>query len=143
MTPTPRSMFGGHLAGAGLAIGMLVSVVLTGCGSSTRPAADQSSRPVQRVTIEVNDSMRFVPSRVDVHPGPVTIILRNVGLVAHNLDIPSLHAVSPTVYGGKKVTMTFQVYTPGTYAFICDFHVSEGKVGTLIVSRRADAGTNP
>ena len=143
MTHAPRSLSRGPLAATGLVIGLLVSGLLTGCGSSTPGAASQSSPAVQRVTIDVNDSMLFVPSRIDVHPGRVTITLRDVGIVAHDLDIPSLHAVSPTVYGGKTVTMAFQVNTPGTYAFICDFHLTEGMVGTLIVSPAADAGTKP
>jgi plastocyanin len=51
----------------------------------------------------------------------------------HNFHIPSLHVLSPTVNGGQTVDVTLRLRRPGSYPFVCDFHVMDGMVGTLVV----------
>jgi len=117
------------------------ALALAGCGSGTAPPASSggvvtaSPGPggVQTVTIEGNDSMRFVPATVVVHAGTVRLTLRDVGAVPHTFDVPSLGVHSGNVNGGAAVTVTFTVRHPGRYPFDCAYHVDMGMRGTLVV----------
>jgi plastocyanin len=108
---------------------------IAGCGGSSAHA--QTPSDVQHVTIVGNDSMRFVPDHVVVHPGTVEITLRDVGQEPHNIDFPQLHVKSPLISGGKSTSVTLHVAAGHTYDFDCDIHISEGMVGTLVVSKGA------
>ncbi len=81
----------------------------------------------------MNDQLRFVPDRIVVPIGTDELKLVNVGSVPHNLDIPALDVVSPTVPGGQSTTVTVHATKAGSYTFDCDFHVMDGMVGTLVV----------
>jgi plastocyanin len=77
-----------------------LAVAVAGCGSS-----ESSSRTdVQHLTIIGNDAMRFVPADPVVHPGTVVITLVARGTAPHNIDIPSLHAISTTILGGQRTS---------------------------------------
>jgi plastocyanin len=110
----------------------LIAVVLTGCSAGTPPAARADSH-VPTFTIDMNDQLRFKPDTIVIPKGTDALKLVNVGSVPHNLHIPALKVLSPTIDGGQTVTITIHATTAGTYAFDCDFHVMDGMVGTLIV----------
>ena len=105
-------------------------LTLTACGGGTG-----STTAVPTVTVKVNDGMSFMPDHLTIPVGTSEIRIRNVGSIPHNLDIPALDAASPTVNGGQTVTMTVHAPKPGTYPFVCTFHVMDGMVGTLVVRR--------
>jgi plastocyanin len=105
----------------------MAGAILTACAGG----AKAPKGPV--VTVQVNDQMRFVPSRLVVPLGRVTIRIRNVGTIPHDLDIPALHDESATVAGGQTAYMTIDTTAAKSYYFDCDFHVEEGMVGTLVV----------
>jgi plastocyanin len=115
------------------AIGVVVVLgVATGCGKSGSHAS--TSAGVQHVTIVGNDNMRFVPDRVVVRPGTVVITLHDTGQEAHNIDFPQLHVKSPLIPGGASTSVTLHVAANHTYDFDCDIHLTEGMVGTLVVT---------
>jgi plastocyanin len=126
-------MVGGWRVRAAVAAMALVGLG-AGCGGSSHGDPVAAEARVQHVTVDVNDAMRFVPNQFNVVPGTVQISLVNVGSVPHNMDFPTLHQTSATVYGHHRVTMTVTVRQPGTYAFVCDFHVAEGMVGSMVVT---------
>jgi plastocyanin len=124
-----------------------LSAAVTGCGGSTpAPPGPASTAPAstapgtaarQRVTIEGNTSLRFVPMTVHVHTGTVRITLKDIGAYPHNLVIPGLHVTSPTVTGDPGGTTTrFTVTFPhaGRYPFHCQYHQSAGMTGMFVVS---------
>ena len=119
-----------------------LSAAVTGCGGGTpAPSGPASTAPGtatgQRVLIEGNSSLRFVPMTVHVHAGAVRITLKDIGAYPHNLVIPGLHVTSPTVTGDPGGTTTgFTVTFPhaGRYPFHCQYHQSAGMTGVFVVS---------
>jgi plastocyanin len=81
----------------------------------------------------MNDQLRFVPDRVVVPVGTDALKLVNVGSLPHNLHIPALGVLSPTVDGGQTLIITIHAKKAGSYYFDCDIHVMDGMVGTLVV----------
>jgi plastocyanin len=100
-----------------------------GCAANASPS--HSSLPT--FTIKMNDQLRFVPARVVVPRGTDALKLVNVGSIPHNLDIPALGVLSPSIPGGQSVTVTIHATKAGSYAFDCDVHAMDGMVGTLVV----------
>jgi plastocyanin len=125
----------------------VAAAVLAGC-TNTQPvrftqsasaaAVTASAGPngTERVTVEANDRDRFVPDRVVAHPGTITLVIRNVGGVPHNFEIPSLGADSGNIAGHTIKSVTVTVSKPGTYRFDCAYHVTLHMDGVLeVVSR--------
>lgn len=119
--------------------------VLAGCGGSSKAptssgtpqAAEVTATPgpdgVQQVTIDGTSSLRFVPATIVVAPGPVKVTLRNVSELPHDFVLDTFHASSGPVDGGAERSVTFTAGAPGTYQFLCSYHVAAGMKGQLIV----------
>lgn len=88
---------------------------------------------VQRVTIDATSSDRFVPDVVVVHPGRVSLVVRNTGKVPHTLEIPALHVDTGNIGAFATRTVTFTVDRAGDYPFDCAYHVTLHMDGTLQV----------
>jgi len=90
---------------------------------------------VQQVTLTVNDTFRFDPSRVVVHPGTVKITLVHKGSGApHDFALNGFPAdQTGLVNAGGTTSTTFTTPSAGTYAFECTLHVTQGMTGTLVV----------
>lgn len=88
---------------------------------------------VQRVDLQATDADRFVPNSVVVHPGKVTLVLHNTGVVPHTLEIPSLGVDTGNVGKHGVKSVTFTVEKPGSYPFVCAYHVTLHMDGTLKV----------
>lgn len=123
-----------------------VAALLAAAGCSNREAprfsAAQPSQAVtatvgpggiQRVEIQATDNDRFVPNVVVVHPGRVTLVLRNVGVVPHTLEVPAFGVDTGNVGKHAVKSVTFTVDKPGSYPFDCAYHVSLHMDGTLRV----------
>ena len=120
------------------------AVLLAGCQSqsalnrgphtgSTTVSAAQGG--VQEVVITTDQSYRFKPSTITVHPGRVRITLKHVGTGApHDWSLQGFPAdyvglVSP----GQTRSVEFVAPGPGTYKFVCTIHVPQGQTGSLVV----------
>jgi plastocyanin len=127
---------------AALAVVALASVA--GCSNRqaapnrrahTGSATASVENGVQQVTLVVDDSFRFKPSTIIVHPGKVTITLVHKGSGApHDFSVdghPSDNV--PLVRAGATTSQTFTTPAPGTYRFVCTLHVAQGMTGTLVV----------
>ena len=123
---------------------LVLAVVIAGCtnrqaspnrrghpGSSTAAMVNG----VQQVTLTVNDTFRFDPSRVVVHPGTVKITLVHKGSGApHDFALNGFPAdQTGLVNAGGTTSTTFTTPSAGTYAFECTLHVTQGMTGTLVV----------
>jgi plastocyanin len=100
-------------------------------GSSTAAAVNG----VQQITITTDQSYRFSPSTITVHPGKVQIVLRHLGTGAPHdwqlMGFPDDYV--PLVTPGQQKSIEFTAPAPGKYTFICTIHVAQGQTGTLIV----------
>jgi plastocyanin len=126
-----------------LGVGLLIGA--TACsnresGVNRRPttgATTAAAEPdgVQHVTISADDTYRFTPSTITVHPGKVEITLINKGSGApHDLSVTGFPAdFVPLASSGQTTTATFVAPAPGKYQFVCTIHVTQGQTGTLIV----------
>jgi len=72
----------------------------------------------------------FAPSTVTVNRGQL-ITVDNVSQVPHTFTVTG-HGIDVETQPGKTSQITIDL-PPGTYPFICRFHVSLGMKGTLVV----------
>jgi plastocyanin len=72
----------------------------------------------------------FAPSTVTVNRGQM-ITVDNVSQVPHTFTVTG-HGIDVETQPGKTSQITIDL-PPGTYPFICRFHVSLGMKGTLVV----------
>ncbi len=125
---------------------VLASLLLLVAGCSNRQAAVNRRPQVgtatassvngeQQITIDVDDTYRFHPDTITVHPGSVKVILVHQGTGApHDFEVVGIPAdFVPAVSGGHTQSATFIAPAPGRYEFVCTFHVAQGQTGTLVV----------
>lgn len=119
-------------------------MLLAGCqrqsalNRNPHPGTTTVSAPaggVQEVVITTDQSYRFNPSTITVHPGRVRITLKHVGTGApHDWSLQGFPAdyvglVSP----GQTRSVEFVAPGPGTYKFVCTIHLPQGQTGSLVV----------
>lgn len=133
----------GSRAGALVVLAVVLLAVAAGCSNRQPPrfkgkehqtvTATAGPGGVQRVEIEATDADRFVPDTIVVHPGKVTVVVRNTGAVPHTFEIPSLHVNTGNIGKLAVKSVTFRVEKPGSYSFDCAYHVTLHMDGTLQV----------
>ena len=99
-----------------------------GGGGSPSPAPSLAADTLQQ---GAGGALVFTPTTITVAKG-ATLTVANVGSAPHsftvlNTTIDVVNAVGQT----QTVTITLK---PGTYPFICRFHVNLGMKGTLVVT---------
>jgi plastocyanin len=92
-----------------------------------------SARTAGTVTVREGpgNGYTFVPSTVTVNRGQL-ITVDNVSQVPHTFTVTG-HGIDVETQSGKTSQITIDL-PPGTYPFICRFHVSLGMKGTLVVT---------
>lgn len=129
-----------------IVLSAVLAIAATGCSTahprspaSLSVATAATLGAVQHVTIHATNQLRFSPDTVHVHPGSVEITLTDDGSYPHNLSLPGQKITSQPVTGnlGEQST-TFRVTftTPGTYRFLCTYHVQAGMHGEIVVDPR-------
>ncbi|MDP9181671.1 MAG: cupredoxin domain-containing protein [Actinomycetota bacterium] len=121
-----------------------VSAVLlaTACGGGSSSGSDvtvtgtvtaEGAPDAQRVSLDMTDSLTFVPNVIDAKAGSLTMTVKNAGDVPHNLvfDDSSLGKTG-TVKGRGTATLTVRLAKAGTYRFVCTFH--SGMDGKVVVT---------
>lgn len=110
-----------------------------GCG-------DPTPVPVENRTIGLRlDEYRILPKAVSAPSGQLRLIVRNRGILTHNVQVetipdvgsedrPEVIARTPTVHSGERSEVRFAI-EPGTYALVCTIgnHDDLGQTGTLVV----------
>ena len=115
-----------------------VALTLAGCGSDD---VFRTSRPILRMTL---DEYRIVPQSVEVQPGRMKLVVRNVGRLTHNLvvqepdgpgDGPATVAKVDTMQPGQTAPPIKVTLAPGEYRLVCTIanHDDLGQFGTLKV----------
>ena len=91
-----------------------------------------SARTAGTVTLREGpgNGYTFAPSTVTVNQGQL-ITVDNVSQVPHTFTVTG-HGIDVETQPGKTSQITIDL-PPGTYPFICRFHVSLGMKGTLVV----------
>ena len=122
---------------------MLGALLLAGCQTQSsinqEPHSGSTTASmtagVQDVEITTDQSYRFKPSTITVHPGKVRITLKHVGTGApHDWSLQGLPAAYvPLVNPGQSKAIEFTAPSPGTYTFVCTIHIAQGQTGTLVV----------
>ncbi|MGZ6827846.1 MAG: cupredoxin domain-containing protein [Mycobacteriales bacterium] len=137
-----RSTLTRALAAAATPLALLA--VLSGCSSSSgrtgaAPAATAGSSAQAApgtVVITGDDMFRFNPMSATAPAGPVTIRFEGMGSYPHNIHFTTLHKTSASTTGGitgNTVTLELGTLKPGSYPFICDYHVGADMKGVLTV----------
>ena len=111
-----------------------------------RPASSGSGTAsdvngVQQITLVTGDDYRFHPATFTVHPGPVRVVLQNKGTGApHEFQVTGFPATFvPLTPAGQTQQATFTAPPlvngkTARYEFVCEIHVRQGQVGTMIVA---------
>lgn len=106
---------------------------------------DEPPVPVGNRTIGLKlDEYRILPQRVSAPPGQLRMIIRNLGVLTHQVTVqtipedraeqPEVIARAPTVQPGARSEVEFAI-RPGTYDLVCKIanHDDLGQTGELIV----------
>lgn len=120
--------------------------VLLAAGAALSGCGDPNPVTARNRTIGVRlDEYRIAPQAVSAPPGRLRLIMRNRGILTHNVQVetippvgssqrPTVIARTPTTQPGARTQVTFTI-ARGTYRLVCTIanHDDLGQVGTLVV----------
>ena len=110
---------------------MVAALVGAACGGGSKPAGSPTAGG-QTFEQGAGEQLVFSPTSLTVTKG-VTITVKNVSSsTAHTFTIQG-KGINIVNQPGKSATVTIDL-APGSYQFICTFHVSSGMKGTLTVT---------
>src|SRR6266567_8982718 len=131
----------------GILMGAAMAVMLVGAACSkksqtassppvvTTPpatsAVSPSPTPAAAITVQQTGGFRFKPATLTVKTGQ-QITVQNVDTNQHTFTIQG-QGINVVNDGGKSQPVVINL-APGTYTFICTFHVSLGMKGTITVT---------
>lgn len=98
-----------------------------------KPAVEQNG--ALEIDADPTGQLKFLASSATAKPGSVTLKMKNMSSVPHDIAIKgAVNQVGPVVTGGGVSTVTATL-KPGTYEFYCsvDGHEAAGMKGTLTV----------
>lgn len=98
-----------------------------GCAPSPSPAASVGADTLQQ---GVGGALTFTPATITIAKGSTLTITDVTG--AHTFTVPNT-TIDVVNAAGQTQTITITL-KPGTYPFICRFHVALGMKGTLTVT---------
>jgi plastocyanin len=121
--------------------------VLLGAAVALGGCSDPKPVPVLNRTIGLKlDEYRILPKVVEAPAGPLRLVIRNIGILTHNVaveKIPKVGSDKPgevlarttTVHAGERSPVVELNLPPGTYRLVCTIgnHDDLGQTGTLIV----------
>jgi cytochrome c oxidase subunit II len=94
--------------------------------------ADKVTGQPATSSVSETDSLKFEPGSLNVKVGDV-IQWTNTGSSIHNVTFDNKAVpASDTMNGGDKFELKFS--KPGTYHYVCTFHVAAGMQGTITVT---------
>ena len=112
---------------------MLITLVLVlgligvACTESSSSSSGGGGTTLQQ---GASGALVFAPTQLTVTKG-TSITVRNVGSAQHTFTVTG-QSIDTENQPGQSQQVTIDL-APGTYPFICRFHVSQGMKGTLVV----------
>jgi hypothetical protein len=120
--------------------------VLLAAAAGAGGCGDPKPVPVENRTIGLRlDEYRILPQAVSAPAGQLRLIIRNRGILTHNVQVqtipdvgsddpPEVIARTPTVHAGERSEVRFAIEA-GTYRLVCTIgnHDDLGQTGTLVV----------
>ncbi len=111
-------------------------LLVAGCGSSSSKSSEGPSASTvgaadaQTVTIGMTDELVFNPKTVNAKVGTVTIDVKNLGKIPHNLHFDESDlGKTGTIGGGEAEPLKVVLAKAGTFTFVCTFHSGmDGKI---------------
>ncbi len=117
----------------------VVVIAMAGLASRAVPVgAEPGGRKEPAALIVISDApSEFMPRTVTVRVGD-TVEWRNTGGIAHSVEfvgeiLPEGTASSQSGVMAPGKTYSFTFKAPGSYAYICRFHVINGMIGKIVV----------
>jgi plastocyanin len=102
--------------------------------SSARGDGGGAGGQTQVVALNATQQMRFQPSKVEVHPGRVTVRVHNTGSMPHQWQVKGIKGAEiAIVAGGETQSVTFSVPRTGSFRMECSWHAQHGMYGTFVV----------
>ena len=121
------------------AVAVAITVAGLGCRSGSSPVtAGPGGRHEPAAVIVISDApAEFMPNALTIRAGD-TVEWRNTGGIAHSVEFvgevaPEGTASSQSGIMAPNETYSYTFKVPGTYAYICRFHVINGMVGKIVV----------
>jgi plastocyanin len=121
------------------AVAAATAVAGFGCRTGSSPVtAGTGGRQEPAAVVVISDApAEFMPSALTIRAGD-TVEWRNTGGIAHSVEFVgeappegTASSQSGTMAPNEIYSYTFKV--PGTYAYVCRFHVINGMVGKIVV----------
>jgi len=114
-----------------LTTAVILLALLGACGGSGLAAVEGPTSDV--LELEATE-MRFTPKTIAVAEGPVPVVLRNVGIVIHDLRIEGKPRFLVEAWPGQTGTATWEL-PEGRYEIYCSIqgHRAAGMEGILEV----------
>jgi len=114
----------------------LAAIAVVGLMCRTNPAAAGREEPAAVIVI-IDGPGEFMPRTMTIKVGD-TVEWKNTGGIAHSVEfvgevLPQGTASSPSGLMAPKKNYSFTFTAPGSYAYICRFHVINGMIGKIIV----------
>lgn len=121
------------------AVAAATAVASFGCRTSSSPiTSGPGGRQEPAALVVISDApAEFMPSTLTIRAGD-TVEWRNTGGITHSVEfvgevIPEGTASSPSGVMAPNETYSYTFTAPGTYAYICRFHVINGMIGKIVV----------
>ena len=117
----------------------VAAIAVAGSGCRTSPTATGSgARAEPAAVIVISDApTEFMPRAQKIKVGD-TVEWKNTGGIAHSVEfvgevLPQGTASSESGLMAPHESYSFTFAAPGSYAYICRFHVINGMIGKIIV----------
>jgi len=128
---------------------LAAAIAVTGFGCRSRGGVAVTAGPGGRhepaAVIVISDApTEFIPGEVTIRAGD-TVEWRNTGGIAHSVEFvgaaaPAGRASSESGIMAPAETYSYTFTAPGSYTYVCRFHVINGMVGKIVVVGDQQAG---
>jgi len=125
-------------------------LALAGCGGggsgSSKSGTTTEAAPAAAKTVTVSEAeFSLTPNKIDVsHAGTVSFKVRNIGHIAHALEIEGngVEEETEAIQPGSSATLTVKLAKAGSYELYCpiDGHRAKGMVGSVQVGGSSGGG---
>ena len=120
------------------AVAAATAVAGFGCQTGSPVTSGPGGRQEPAAVVVISDApAEFMPSALTIRAGD-TVEWRNTGGIAHSVEFvaeapPEGTASSQSGIMAPNDTYSYMFKAPGTYTYVCRFHVINGMVGKIVV----------